>query len=345
MIRIILSVLVNLFIPGLGQFINDQRIKGTLFVLAYLVFLSIPMSFVTLMGMSLFILVAIVDALIVSIQIYKGKREARADRSLYIEVIGVALVTIVFIILIAIFIRDSGGEDLVLPEINNKSTVEKIDPQEESRLIKETEDYLTEKYGKAFEIESVKYLKRSQAYIIEAYPQEKPDLRFRVTKDSKGYQDTYVATGLTDEVNQITTPVLKELYPEHSSYLGVVGLDQSYLDQVGKDIPSIDELKDEKDKYTYKLSVYVIKNMEGVQREEELKKIGRLISFLQKEGIQTRLRIQYYNETLLTKGVNEVSLANSFQNSGELSYIFEVYNTDQIGSKEDIVNNLRKIKR
>ena len=85
--RMIVGILLSLIVPGLGQFVNGQRVKGSIFLLLDFLFIVVKNGW-SVAPLFVLYLVALVDVIIYGIKIHRGELQVPSGgRNWVIEVV------------------------------------------------------------------------------------------------------------------------------------------------------------------------------------------------------------------------------------------------------------------
>ena len=272
--HVIVSTLLSIIYPGIGQIYNGQRVKGILLILLELILGYIEAgNFYLLLAFSIVWLYGIVDALWTSIQMQRGKKEPRflKGRRGVLEV-GIALVITLPLVLISSAISPEG---LIIP-MNRKP------PEDLAVVQKEAEEYLEKKYGEEFGTKDPYYIHQIGEYNFTAYPKKNPDLLFEVYRKVSGpFDDTYLILHWSKQSEEALQPTMDELFPDAWIFYSDFGVKEEVEAEVLRqgEIPDYEGVLDRfRGQYTQHVNIAIIKDINGPE-EAELERILRLIQF------------------------------------------------------------------
>jgi hypothetical protein len=178
--------------------------------------------------------------------------------------------------------------------------------------------HLENKYGQEFEVvREAKYNSVMGAFSLTARPKENRRVTFAGVKHPNGkIEDTYLSRfweiqQLEDEMK----PLLDEMYPPQNRWefsLKLYGADSLNVDL--KNLPDYQEVRKQyPDKTFLDLDLFLFKDMNESNMDEELEKAYRLIQFFREEGIQKySIYIIYYEEQLLKERGRDIKVGAEF---------------------------------
>ena len=334
--RIILSAVFSLILPGIGQFINGQRWKGL--IILFLTLLGTALKgIVTIIPLTLIYIWALIDALIVSYQIYQGNKEGPTFKAQWLEV----LIALVIAVPLSFLANEFSKERVVvaLPEEETKIK------QDEEKVKQEAIQYLEEKYNDEFAIKDVSYTWKTETYYMKASSKTRPEITFSVRKTkNKPFIDTYLVSIWSEQAEEAMGSLLRHLYPKFLPYPVTARFDKDTAREVtGKEIPSYKELRKTTDKGSQTLKIFVIQNITERNKEEQIDKIFEIITYLNENNINSSLLIEFYDEKLLTTGVEEIPFSGRLEYVDSLHHVVDINEVSSIKSKEDVAAVLKKL--
>ena len=329
--RIILSAVFSLILPGIGQLINGQRWKGITILILTLIGTAVK-GLVTIVPLIFIYLWALIDAVVVAYGIYKGKREVPSHKKILIEV----LIALVIGVPLSFLANEFAKEEIILsvPGMEDEAKIK----QDEEKVKQEAIQYLKEKYNDEFDVRDVRYTWKTGTYYMKARPKEQPEITFNVRKSkSEPFSDTYLIRVWSEQAKQEMGDLLKPIYPKYMTYTVSAGFDESTeADVAGKEIPSYQELRQRTDKGSQELKIFVIQNITPRNKEEQIDKIFQIITYLNENNIESSLLIEFYDEKLLTTGVDKIRFTGRMEYMDSLHHVLDLKEVSSIKSKEDV---------
>ncbi|SFG59246.1 hypothetical protein SAMN04488025_1546 [Planifilum fulgidum] len=192
-INIFISTVLALIYPGAGQIYNGQAKKGfwffgiavTLWFLSETIFIRPWFEWIIL----LFHMWAVIDAIVVAIGIYRGKRDLSFVRNWK----GFVKIAIVIVVPLCLLLAKAALARFVLFNYIEQAS----EPAEDSAKVqREIMEYLEDKYGQEFEaVGEVEYSPISGYFSLDVRPKENKRVTFAVYKHSYGkMNDTYLTS-------------------------------------------------------------------------------------------------------------------------------------------------------
>lgn len=217
-----------------------------------------------------------------------------------------------------------------------------------TKLKKEAAQYLKEKYGKEFIVNKIRHSFDNQMYYMSAYPTDNPELQFSVTKrkHETSFSDTYIYTLYEQESEEELFSVVKGIYPDVWDYESEILFGEKVEEKLlQKGIPSYEEARElYPEGIRLNLKVYLIKDLNKRNKQDEVKNIWRLVQFYQDTGLQkVSLSVVYYDESLREKdeGIPDKQKRNEYHRD-YFRYLFETRDLNQIKKIEDVEKYLIK---
>src|SRR5690606_16226606 len=310
-INILIAAGLSLLYPGAGQIYNGQTRKGfwffgimlTLWILSEMVFTRLWFERWII---STFQLWAIIDAIVVSIGIYRGKRDLSFVRNWKGFVKIAIVIAVPFCLLLAkeVFAR------FVL--FNCIQQVSKP-PEDLAKVQREMMEYLENKYDQEFEVvRKAEYRPMSGYFSLVARPKENRRATFVGYKHSDGEMtDTYITALWDVQFEDEIGPLLDEMYPPQNRWeirLSIAGSKSLYEKIDPKNIPDYQEVRRKYPEETaMQINMYLFKDVNN--KDEELEKAYRLIQFCRERGIKDYvIYIVYYEERLLKEKGRDIKV-------------------------------------
>ncbi|OYD06317.1 DUF4199 domain-containing protein [Paludifilum halophilum] len=338
MIHVVLATLLSIIYPGVGQIYNRQRMKGIVIILVYSILGYISIGNIYLMSFFMIIWVlAILDSLWTAVRMVRKKvnRGFLQGKRAVIEV-GIALT----IALLYVWFSVDISQPLWTKESHQP-------PQKVTSVQKEAKNYLKDKYGDSFKVEKPQYITEFNKYRMKAYPQDDPKLRFTVTKrGSQPFEDTYVIAALSKQSQEEMQPLIDKLYPDVWVYESHVGIEnEAEKDMISKNMLDYQEVRNQyPGQYTQHVDLKLIKDLEGKQKEVEMRKILKTIQFFKENRVQkVNLNVTYYSESLPEKARDQkIKLGNYYE---YLTFEFDMNPQDinKINKLEDVKERFQKL--
>ena len=315
-INIFISTVLALIYPGAGQIYNGQTKKGfwffgiavTLWLLSETIFTRPWFEWI----IRLFHMWAFIDAIVVAIGIYRGKRNLSFVRNWK----GFVKIAIVIVVPLCLLLAKEALARYVLFNYIEQASKPPEDP---AKVQEEILQYLENKYGQEFEaVGDVEYRPQLGYFGLVVRPKENKRVTFAGFKHSNGeIKDTYLSDlwdlQFQDEIN----PLLDEMYPPQNRWemeVDVAVSDSLYEKIDPKNIPDYQEVRRQyPDETTMQINMYLFKDMNESNMDEELEKAYRLIQFFREEGIQKySIYIIYYEEQLLKERGRDIKVGAEF---------------------------------
>lgn len=335
----VISVLLSLLYPGLGQLYAGRRLRGILFISGELIITFINTftnGYLDLLFYGVYIW-ALVDAVILARK-SEDHQFLRGGR-LVIEV-GLAAVISLSLMYGAQYLGEWSLGQLLFQE---KS------PEEIAKVKEETKRYLEERYDEAFEVKNARYIHSVGKYNVIAKPKSKPQLKFGVSVNDSitTFEDRYLYELWSDQATEETKSIVDQAFNEEKHFLKVgVGFNEELMNDIRGKVPSLMEMrKTYPDDYDESINLFLIKDV--TDPGLEAKKIYQLVTFIQEQGLRATVQVEYYDEDLLKNGIKEVNPDNSYEYKEYLRKMVVLGTSEQvqdISSPEDIEPLFRVIK-
>lgn len=323
MFRLLIAIVLNLLQPGLGQFINGQWRKGTLFLVLVLIGISLQYT-VSPIPIAILKIWTLADVIIVGIRTLRSKATAPTGKK--------------FITKTAIAVAAASVLAFAVEELTVKLTSQKLNvpsgallsDQENDALKQEAEEYLNHKYGKEFTVDRINNIQQTGEYRMKGHVRGDSGVDFKIGKDkSTGvFTDQFFYEMMSAQSREEIGPVIKRLYPDHVSWSSDFTAQDGVEEQFARPMPSFKELRQKTDQYTQVIKIFVIKNISGSSQEQELKNIFQLVSFLKEQGIQASLEVNYFNEGLIGQGVREITGQTQLDYDKQLQAVLQLRRAD-----------------
>lgn len=333
----VISVLLSLLYPGLGQLYVRRRLRGILFISGELIITFINTftnGYLDLLFYGVYIW-ALVDAVILSRK-SEDHQFLRGGR-LVIEV-GLAAVISLSLMYGAQFLGEWSLGQLLF---------QKKSPEEIAKVKEETKRYLEERYDEAFEVKNVRYIHSAGRYSVVATPKSKPQLNFGVSVNDSitTFEDRYLYELWSDQATEEAKSIVDQAFNEEKHFLKV-GVGFKEMNGIRGKVPSLTEIREtHPDDYDQSINLFLIKDV--TDPELEAKKIYQLVAFIQEQELRATVQVEYYDEDLLKKGIKEVNPDNSYEYKEYLRKMVVLGTPEQvqdISSPEDIEPLFRVIK-
>lgn len=337
--HIIISTILSVIYPGIGQIYNGQRVKGILLILLELIlgYFEAGNTYL-LFAFSLVWIYGVIDALWTAIQMNRGNREPRflTGRRAVIEV-GISLVVIVPLVLIS---SSTSSEGLVVK-------MDQEPPEDLAVVQKEAQAYLEEKYGEQFGIKDSDYVYEIGEYNFTAFPKKNPEVTFAVyRKGSQPFKDTYFMSYWSKQSREALRPVMDEFFPDAWIFHSDFGVKEEVKKKVllQEEIPDYEEVVDQfRGQYTQHVNISVIKDITGPE-QEELERILKLIQHLQEKKVdKVTIEVSYYAESLPEKARQDKDKLGNYYEHLKYSFRLRPQDLHTIETTDDIEERFRKL--
>lgn len=197
--------------------------------------------------------------------------------------------------------------------------MDKKSPEDPSKVQEEIMQHLQKKYGQKFEVvREVEYRHSSKYFVLEVRPKENRCVTFAGFKYINGkLEDNYPSQLWDFQLKKEIKPFICEMYPPQNRwdiYMNVLGAETLYEEIDNKNIPSYQEIRKQyPDKTSLKFKIYLFKDIDEYNMNEELEKIYRLIQLFREKGIQKySMNIFYYEERLMEEKGRDIKVGAEF---------------------------------
>ncbi|MFC4075472.1 hypothetical protein [Salinithrix halophila] len=337
--RLFFAILLSLLVPGTGQFVNGQRWKGILFVGLDIICLVLKYT-VSLIPMYLLYIVVLVDAVVVGIQIIRGKRETPTGKPYIVEVVVAFLIAV-----IVTWGVDAGAEKLTMVSLGGVFPDNSISKQEEQKIKQEAETYLNNKYGKEFYVDQIKYTWQISTYSMRGHLRGEKDSDFLVEKEKRNFSDTYYLHKLSKEGREEIKPQVEGSFTSLMNWDSTVTVAEQVEEQfAGQDL-SYSEIRQKTDRYQQQVQINISKSLSESNKREEMEKAYQLVDQLNQNKINASLEINYFDPSLKEeKGIDKVDFTEQLRYDDYLTAFLEVDDISQISSVQDLEEYLELVK-
>lgn len=336
MFHVILAGILSLIFPGIGQIYNNQWWKGLPLAFVELVFIYF-FSFdvwATILYRVIW-LYAVIDAIVFAIKIRKSRGEKTRLRG-YKAVLGVGL-SLLIVLLLALLPQ-------YLPAIMQSyaGTSQEIPDEVLNDVQKRAEQYLEEKYEQPFSVEGADYSEDTGGYLMLGHPEGSPEVEFGIFVDEEGeFSDSYPEDLWTMEAKNQLEPFVKKLYDDIAKLKIDVRIDERIRETIpteNGEVPDYEDIRKQyPDDYFQVFQLDVIQDVTEGTKQEEVKKIHEIVSFLQDHHLdEVSLTIEYYDEALLEEKGHDIE--PGLDDMGYNSYTFSISagELEKIDSREDV---------
>lgn len=308
---IIISSVLSIIYPGLGQMYNRQLWKAILFFLV-----CIPMDWINFVKDDLvwewrllFTIIVVIDAGYIAWRITQDPSRSFLTVKQSLIRIGISVVLLTFCTI--------GLQFTFFKVFNQAVNGQQNFKVKDSELNKEVIEYLKEKYQQEFVVMKTSYM--MDRYVIQASPKGQPDMDFMVTGNSKeDFRDTYYSTVWSKQARREWNPVINQTFG--TTFDNRISI--SYTDEIteqkpinGK-IPSfMDALKSDSEYITPYIEINIIQNFNRENKDEQLEKVLSFVQILQSQNVsKSQVKFRFYDEVLKNTGTKNYSRAKHMQN-------------------------------
>ncbi|WP_131924069.1 hypothetical protein [Hazenella coriacea] len=308
---ILISSILSIIYPGLGQMYNRQTWKAVLLFL-----ICIPMDWINFMKDDLvwewrllFTLVAVIDAGYTAWRITQDSSRSFLTMKQSFIRIGISVVILAFCTLGLRFAFIQAFNQAVKEQQNFKV--------EDPELNKEVTEYLEEKYQQKFTVTKTSIM--MDTYVIRAAPNGQPDQDFMITGTSKeDFSDTYFAAFWSKQAEQSWQPMIDQTFGTTFDN----NLHISYADEIeqleladGKISDLTDALEKNPEYITPYIRIQTIQNLNQKNKEEQLEKVLSFVQMLQSQNVtKAQVKVLFYDEVLKKTGTKNYTNAEHLQN-------------------------------
>lgn len=311
-INIFISTVLALIYPGAGQIYNGQTKKGfwffgiavTLWLLSETIFTRPWFEWI----IRLFHMWAFIDAIVVAIGIYRGKRDLSFVRNWK----GFMKIAVVIVVPLCLLLAKEALARYVL--FNYIEQIGKP-PEDPAKVQREIMEYLENKYGQEFEVVGeAEYSPMSGYFSLVVRPKENKRVTFAGYKHSNGkMNDTYLTSLWDVQFQDEIKPLIDEMYPPQNRWEMEldVAVSESLSEKIDpKNIPDYQEVREKyPDEMPVLIKMFLFKDMNESNKDEELEKVYRLIQFCREKGIKDYdIYIVYYEERLLKEKGRDIEV-------------------------------------
>ncbi len=192
-------------------------------------------------------------------------------------------------------------------------------PEDPAKVQEEIVRYLENKYDQEFVVDrEVKYNYELGEFSLIAHPKGNKRVTFVGYKSkNRGFFDTYPVALWSKQSEDEIKPLIDQLYParERWEFTSDVGTNESlYEDLDNKNLPDYQEIrKQHPDKMRSIVQIYLFKDPNKFNKDEELEKVFQLLEFFREKGIQRfHLKVSYYEERLLKEHGRNIEVGGEF---------------------------------
>ncbi|EGK09853.1 hypothetical protein HMPREF9374_2768 [Desmospora sp. 8437] len=326
--RIAVGILLSLIVPGLGQFVNGQRIKGSVLLLLDLLFI-IAKNGLSIAPLLILYVVALADTIIFGLRVQRGELSAPSGRNWVIEVI---LVTVV-----------AGGLTMGVDELTKSYFANRlnfggdsVDVKEKQKITAEAETYLKKKYGMDFTVNQVKYIWQTGKYTMRGRAQnEKTD--FLVERDENGdFIDSYFFHLMSRDARKELEPQIKGDFPDVLNWEVTVWVEEQVEEEMAEETPSLMMLRGKTKDYKEKIRINVVKKVGESSVGEEARRLSSLFDYLNGNKIQASVQVNYYDPSIKQKGIQKIDFQKQLRYDQYLTASLEVNDVSAFQSAEAI---------
>lgn len=316
-INIFISTVLALIYPGAGQIYNGQTKKGfwffgigvTLWILSETVFTRLWFETWIIRPFQLW---TVIDAVVVAIGIYRGKRDLSFVRNWK----GFVKIAIVIVVPMSLVLAKAVLERVVLFNYIEQASKP---PEDLAKVQKEIMEYLENKYDQEFEVvQGVEYRPRLGYFGLVVRSKENKRLTFAGFKYTNGeMKDTYLTELWDLQFQDEIKPLIDEMYPPQNRWeMDIDVAESDWLQEKidPKNVPDYEEVRKQyPDETTMQINMYLFKDMNESNKDEELEKVYRLIQFCREKGIKDYvIYIVYYEERLLKERGRDIEVSSEF---------------------------------
>ncbi|PRX39845.1 hypothetical protein CLV97_1193 [Planifilum fimeticola] len=191
--------------------------------------------------------------------------------------------------------------------------------EDPAKVQKEIIRYLENKYGQEFVVvREAKYNYELGEFSLIAHPKGNKRVTFVGYKSkNRGYFDTYPVALWSKQSEDEIKPLIDQLYParERWEFTSDVGTNESLYEELDhKNLPDYQEIrKQHPDKMRSIVDIFLFKDLNESNKDEELEKAFQLIEFFREKGIQRfRLEISFYEERLLREKGRDIKVSGEY---------------------------------
>ena len=336
--RLLVVAILSLILPGLAQIYHGQRIKGIIFYLINIAVVVLQ-GYVTSISFWVLYVVVLIDGIVFILKQQQLGKRKRSEKRAIVET-AIATVAGKTILLTVNLLLYLGAHyiPLYIEQQRGESNMEQI---EEEVLI-----YLKEKYQDEFSIIDTDYIPKTGWYTLRVKSKKRPDIDFLITKDADGeIVDTYTALIWGEQGEADIKSLLQSIYPERMYYSSTVWISEDTEEKLITDgeIPTLKQILALGYSYDLDLNIKLIKTITKHNIKTENENIKKIISYFKENNITGSLQIEYYSETVLTDNIDTVSLANQYQYTDELEYMFGPEEVEKILDEDDFIKMIMRL--
>lgn len=331
--RFAVGIILSLIVPGLGQFVNGQRIKGSIFLLLDILFVAVKNG-LSVAPLFVLYLVAIVDVIIYGVKIHRGELTTPSGRSWVIEIV---LVTIVASLL------STGVDSLTKGFFANSLFLgggDTVGTDEKQKVKKEAESYLNNKYGKNFTVNKIEYTWQTGEYTMRGHAENETS-DFLVQKDGNGkFSDSYFFHVMSREAEAELKPQVEGNFPNVLNWKVTVWVEDQVEQDMAGDPPSIEELRNKTEDYKEKIRINVVKNVDSSSVKEEAERLSTFFDYLNQNKIKASVEVNYYDPSIKSKGIKKVDFQKQLRYDRYLTATLEINDVSAFQSVQEIAESI-----
>lgn len=337
--RLFIAIILSLLIPGLGQYVNGQRLKGLAFIGLTLVGIVLENTVLVMFPyiVTLLTLVSIIDAILMGLKIRRGQREAPEGTRFVVEIIVLTVVSL----LVALVIDEWTIQYIPNPFEELQNLAEPSE-EEKKKVKEEVEQYLKDRYGEEFYVDNLHYTWQTDRWSMRGHLKNEEGWDFYVSKQGDQFMDTYFTHRISRDAEEEFKPIIEEAFDSLINWQTSVIAEDEVEDKYAKSIPSYQELRKETRKYRQIIRIALATSLTEKNQEQELEKVFRLVSYLNQNHIRAELEIFYYDPAIKNNGIKKVDFTRRIQYEKFLTGKIEIYDvTSQVKTKGDLKKYLR----
>lgn len=335
--KIIISTILSLLFPGLGQLYNKQRIKGIIFIVIGIVLVYVNI-YGFLLPLTLFRFIAALEAAVMGI-----RKRRNGDENPFLTMkhasieIGVSAILIFSMTMIPYELFIKPGKNVKLPTKSGQE-MQKI---EEKAVV-----YMNKKYKKEFVATESLYSMELGKYKIYVHPKTNKEMQVSVTyvESNNQFSDDYMNAVWGYEFDQKLEAKTNSLFKHIWEYSSGVWVDEKVLEQIDPlNIPAYKEVRQHYPKdYEQKLQIYVF---EDANETKQLEKVNQIVQEIRKEKINSiQFEVAFYKEELLKKKGPNIRVGVDYLPYLQYSIVMDGKDLSSIEAADDIRKFVEKAK-
>ena len=335
--RLFIAIVLTLFTPGLGQYVNGQRLKGFVFIGLTLVGIILENT-ISVIPSYIVTLAALIDAVVVGLKIRRGQRGVPTGRKFVLEVAILTVLSYVIVSYIEGWIVQSNIQS-IKEELNE---IGKPSEEEKQKVKREAEQYLKERYGEEFYVDDLNYIWQTDSWDMRGHLKSEEGWDFWVTKDDGQFKDAYFTHRISRDARKEIKPQIEKAFDSIINWKSSVSVAEEIENKYAKSIPSYRELRQNTQRYRQIIQIALATSLTEKNQKQEFEEVYRLVSYLNQKNIRAQLLVFYYDPTIKETGIREVDFTKLGDYQDYSTATLEIKDVSKVKTIKDIQRYLIK---